>query len=242
MALRIAFDLDGVLADMDAALLRQAEIAFGEAITRRLPEGAATEGERAGLKTGAKDDQLADEPPADPKGAIAGFPMTRRLQRRLWHHIRSVDNFWETLEEIEAGSIVRLARLAVERRWEIIFLTRRPRSAGDTSQVQTQRWLQSKGFPLPSTYVVPGSRGRIAAALGLDYVIDDTPENCLDVVADSNARAVLVWRRNETQLPTAARRLGIEVVTCVGECLDMLAQVDIPVVRTAPVERRAVMS
>lgn len=218
MALRIAFDLDGVLADMDAALIRQAKIVFGDAMTRRLPKGAVTDM--------PPNDKPADDPPADHEVPLAKFPMTRRLQRRLWHHIKSVENFWETLEEIE-GSIVKLARLGAERQWEIIFLTRRPRSAGDTSQVQTQRWLQSKGFPLPSTYVVQGSRGRIAAALGLDFVIDDTPENCLDVVVDSKARAVLVWRKNEKQLPAAARRLGIDVVKSVSECLDVLAQVDV---------------
>ena len=61
-----------------------------------------------------------------------------------------------------------------------------------------------------------------------DIVIDDRPENCLDVVVDSRARAILVWREDERQLPTAARRLGIGVVKSVGECLDILAQVDSP--------------
>ncbi len=37
--------------------------------------------------------------------------------------------------------------------------------SGATPQVQTQRWLESKGFRLPSVFVVQGSRGRIAAAL-----------------------------------------------------------------------------
>lgn len=124
--------------------------------------------------------------------------------------------------------IQRLAALATERRWEIIFLTRRPESAGATSQLQTQRWLESKGFKLPSVFVVQGSRGRIAAALGLDVVIDDRPENCLDVVVDSTARAILVWRDDEKLLPVAATRLGIGVVKTVGECLDILMQIDSP--------------
>ena len=41
MSLRIAFDLDGVLADMESELVRQAEILFGEPMTRRLQERAA---------------------------------------------------------------------------------------------------------------------------------------------------------------------------------------------------------
>ena len=92
--------------------------------------------------------------------------------------------------------------------------------------MQTQRWLESKGFTLPSVFVVQGSRGRIAAALGLDFVVDDRPENCLDVVADSKARAILVWRPRASQPPAAAQRLGIGVVKSVADCLDILTQVD----------------
>src|SRR5437867_4865690 len=154
--------------------------------------------------------------------------MSSRQQRRLWRHVESIENFWQTLEEIEAGVIERLARLVHERRWEIIFLTKRPESAGATAQLQSQRWLESKGFPLPSVYVVQGSRGRIAAALGLDMVVDDRPENCLDVVVDSKARAVLVWRDDEKLLPPAAKRLGIAVVKTVAECLDVLEDIDAP--------------
>jgi hypothetical protein len=122
--------------------------------------------------------------------------------------------------------IQRLSTLAVDRRWEIIFLTKRPGTVGATAQVQSQRWLESKGFTLPSVFVVQGSRGRIAAALGLDIVVDDRPENCLDVVVDSKARAILVWRSDENQLPGAAQRLGIGVVTSVSDCLEILTQVD----------------
>jgi hypothetical protein len=116
----------------------------------------------------------------------------------------------------------------------VIFLTKRPETVGATAQVQTQRWLESRGFTLPSVYVVQGSRGRIAAALGLDIVVDDRPENCLDVVVDSKARAILVWREDPEQLPVAAKRLGIGVVTTVAECLDILTQVDSAEAREQP--------
>ena len=76
--------------------------------------------------------------------------------------------------------------------------------------------------------MVQGSRGRIAAALDLAIVVDDRPENCLDVVVDSKARAILVWRENENLVPGAARRLGIGVIKTTGECLDILEEVDTP--------------
>ena len=189
MSLRIAVDLDGVLADMAGELARQAGTLFGEVTERRL---------------------------------------TQREQRRLWRHAETIENFWETLPELEPGTIRRFAALAAERRWEIIFLTTRPAAAGETSQVQTQRWLVSKGFALPSVFVVQGSHGRIAAALDLDFVVDDRPDNCLDIVVDSKARAILVWRGDERELPAPSRRVGIGIVKSFKECLDILAEVDAP--------------
>ena len=235
MALRIAFDLDGVLADMEKELVRQAEAIFGEAMTRRLQEGSVTDvaetpAEKEAAKAPGTDSgaRAAAEKITDTTPPLLKLKMTSRQQRRLWRHVETIDNFWETLEELEPGVIQQIAGLASDRRWEIIFLTKRPESAGSTAQVQSQRWLQSKGFTLPSVFVVQGSRGRIAAALNLDIVIDDRPENCLDVVVDSKARAILVWREDESLLPVAAKRLGIGVVRTVGECLDILEQIDSP--------------
>jgi len=220
MALRVGFDLDGVLADMESALIQRAEELFGEAMARRLQEGAAEPAAAAGS------DPPTDMSPPENSPPLVGLRMTSRQQRRLWQHVESIENFWEGLREIEPGVIGRLASVATERRWEIIFLTKRPETAGATAQVQSQRWLEANGFPLPSVFVVQGSRGRIAASLELDIVVDDRPENCLDVVVDSKARAILVWREDERHLPTAAHRLGIGTVKSVAECLDILTQVD----------------
>jgi hypothetical protein len=226
--LRIAFDLDGVLADMDSELVRQAELLFGETMTRRLEAHAAEVGEAASPAAAEQQSPTDNAPP------LLQLNMSPRQQRRLWRHVESIDNFWEHLREIEPGTVQRLAGIATDRRWEVIFLTKRPETVGATAQVQTQRWLESLGFTLPSVYVVQGSRGRIAAALGLDIVVDDRPENCLDVVVDSKARAILVWREDQEQLPVAAKRLGIGVVTTVAECLDILTQVDSAEARQQP--------
>jgi hypothetical protein len=107
-----------------------------------------------------------------------------------------------------------------------MFLTKRPETAGATAQLQTQRWLQARGFELPSVFVVQGSRGRIAAALDLHIVVDDRPENCLDVILDSKARAILVWRESQNGVPPATRRLGIGTVQSMAECLDVLMEAD----------------
>ena len=225
--------MDGVLADMESELVRQAETLFGESMTRKLQERAdetpldvATPKPGPPANLSPSETQASAEAAPDNVPALLKLNMTARQQRRLWRHVESIDNFWESLVEIEPGVVARLAAIAAEHRWETIFLTKRPQSAGETAQVQSQRWLESKGFPLPSVYVVQGSRGRIAAALGLDIVVDDRPENCLDVVVDSKARAILVWRDDEKQVPAAARRLGIGVVNSTSACLDILSEID----------------
>jgi len=217
VALRLAFDLDGVLADMDGALVREAGQLFGKVTTGPAPAAAVS---------------VAAAPKAEgEEDAPAALQLSPRQQHRLWRHIATVDNFWETLAECEEGSVRRLFAASMEYRWETIFLTRRPSSAGLTPQVQSQRWLEANGFEHPSVFVVRGSRGRIAAALNLDFVVDDRTQNCLDVAADSKARPILLWRGADSELPGAARRLGFAVVNTMAECLSLLAEHDRP--RTA---------
>ena len=220
VSLRIAFDLDGVLADMDSALAAHAEVLFGKAPIRRAAPASEPVTE-ASCNAGA--------------GLVpAEMDLTPRQQRRLWRHIAGVENFWLTLQEIEAGSVKRLASVAAARRWQIIFLTKRPATAGLSAQVQSQRWLAERGFERPSAYVVKGSRGLIAAALDLDVVVDDRAESCRDVIAESRARAILVCRNRSPQQSLAVQRLGIGVVRTVDECLARLGEIETLGRTTAP--------
>jgi hypothetical protein len=216
MPLRIGFDLDGVLADMEVALVREAQTLFG------IPQHEAPE------ETQPPHASMADLVPSE---VVEDAPLrhemhlTARQRRQLWHHVTTIDGFWESLEEIEPGSVARLASLATERRWEIIFLTRRPATAGATAQVQSQRWLERNGFRLPSVYVVTSSRGLIASALTLDIVVDDTPENCVDVASDSKARTIAIFRNQEPP-PAFLQGMGIHLVRSTEECLNLLVDID----------------
>ena len=71
-----------------------------------------------------------------------------------------------------------------------------------------------------------GSRGRVADALAIDVVIDDRPDNCLDVVLESKAGAILVWRGTQATVPSSAKRLGIAVVPHVAGVLEALVKAD----------------
>lgn len=215
-ALRIAFDMDGVLADMHATLAIEARRIFTahEASTVR-----------------ALEDALAREPPATPPAAppLQGLPylaLTTQQTQLLWQRVAGTHDFWDGLAETEPGVVARLARIADERRWDVIFLTQRPATRGATVQKQTQAWLRRHGFDLPSVYTTRGSRGAIAAALHLDVVVDDRFEGCMAVTDESSARAVLVWRQPDDATPARARRMDITVVRSVGECLKLLEQLD----------------
>ena len=215
--MRLAFDLDGVLADLHTPFVRTAVRLFPEL------DSSAIRAADIGASPPDTEEVRADEPPGPPAPNV---PLTRRQSDAVWRTLAATDDFWETLTEIEPGAIRRLATIADERRWEVLFITSRPVSAGSTVQRQSQRWLQRCGFPLPSVYVVHGSRGRVADALALDVVVDDRPENCLDVVLESKAGALLVWRGPEAGVPGSARRLGIATVPTVDRVLEALIEAE----------------
>ena len=215
--MRIAFDMDGVLADLHTVYARVAIELYPQldrAILGSADVGASPpEGELAPAES--------DIP--DPSTPVV---VTDEQSSAIWARLTSTENFWTTLAEIEAGAIARIAKEAEARRWDVLFITSRPRSLGATVQRQSQRWLEAKGFPLPSVFVVHGSRGRIAQALALDAVIDDRPDNCLDVALESRAAAILLWRGSAASVPGSAKRLGIAVAPTVHACLDALIEAE----------------
>jgi hypothetical protein len=222
VALRIGFDLDGVLADMELALVQEAEKLFGPGVKQR----EETKEPAAHSMSHLVPAEVADDAPLRYE-----LELTAKERRQLWRHVRAIENFWETLEETEPGCVARLASVAAERRWEIVFLTRRPETAGATSQIQSQRWLETKGFRMPSVYVVTASRGLIAAALTLDIIVDDTPENCVDVASDSKARTIAIFRNKNTVPPPGLQGMGIHLVRTVEEAVDLLVEIDSSVER-----------
>ena len=212
MSLRVAFDLDGTLADMMSVLQAEAEKLFGTMPAAAPPNGDDTSG--------------TEESVTEPSASITQLTLDSQQRTRLWRHIETIPNFWMRLPEIEPGIVRRLATVARDRRWEVIFLTTRPAVTGLTTQIQTQQWLEAHGFRWPSVFVVERSRGRVADALQLDAVVDDRSENCLDVALESKAAAIWVERRGEKHSLTAAKRLGVHVVPSTAAALTLLQKVD----------------
>jgi hypothetical protein len=141
---------------------------------------------------------------------------------KVWQAIGRSHNWWASLGAFEPQQIPRLYELARTLRWEVTFLTKRPPSAGDTVQFQTQWWLEQHGFAMPSVITVPGSRGELANALRLDLVVDDQFVNCAEIVGASTARAVLVQRRREPAARDHALARGVGVVATLEEAIGVI--------------------
>lgn len=211
MSLRVAFDLDGTLADMEQVLRQEA--------MRLFPPRARDGGD---VPT-AEDDASGAAAAETPKAPDAN--LTPRQWARLWAHVRRTEDFWLSLPEIDQGIVEHIAAVAARRRWDVLFITTRPRVRGQTTQLQTQKWLQAHGFPMPSVYVVQRSRGLIAQALELDAVVDDRLENCVDVALESKAVAILI-RPTPAATSHESRPIGVHVVGSIREAVTVLEKLD----------------
>ncbi len=139
--MRLGFDLDGTVADLHSALTLEARRLFPDIDPAAIPSSAAPGTGPAASETSP--DAGSKEPEEQ---ALSFGSLSARQQREIWNAVCDRENFWETLDEIEPGALARLYSLVQEHRWELIFLTSRPETRGDTAQAQSHRWLSKHGY------------------------------------------------------------------------------------------------
>ena len=194
MPLRIGFDLDGTLADFASAFHDVELRLFG----------------------------ASDIPAGEPEREKEEDEGSQRRRAFVWSAIRSTPDFWTGLRPLDAGAVARINALALRHKWEVFFITQRPYTVGETVQRQTQRWLIAQGYDMPSVLVIGGSRGAAADALRLDYHVDDSARNCLDVKAESRARPILLVPDGLRQTLRQARWMKIGTAATIADALDIL--------------------
>jgi hypothetical protein len=221
--LRIAFDMDGTLADLSSAYAAIEDRLFGAAVAdHEQPAPEAREAEQhSGDPAGAPAGKKGAEQRRNPSMSARRAPRNRD---RVWRGIEATPDFWTTLLPLETGAVKRLYELSGEHNWEVFFITQRPATAGGTVQLQTHTWLVEHGFKTPSVLPLSSGRGKAASALRLDYLVDDSPQNCVDVLSDSSTRPILLVPKDDSLAKSSARRLGIGVASSVHEVLDLLVQ------------------
>ena len=192
MALRLGFDVDGVLADFRTA--------FHASAVRCL---------RGDIDEPMDSDQ-------------APGPLMAGDVRRVWDYVARTQNWWMDVPAYEPDQIARLYSLTRAAGWEVFFLTKRPPSAGDSVQFQTQWWIERFGFYLPAVLTVPGSRGDVANGLRLDLIVDDQLINCVEVVSASPTKAVLMQRSGDAAAREQAANRGIGVVSTLSEAISVI--------------------
>ena len=163
--------------------------------------------------------------PLDPDRAETDSLSNHEL-KAIWARIMRTPNWWTTVKAFEPDQIGRLYDLVRSRRWEVVFMTKRPATLGEPVQFQTQHWLEQQGFHYPAVVTVPGSRGELVNALRLDIMVDDQLLNCVDVVTSSHTKALLLMRERGAQLEAQALERGIGVVRSLADAIDAMLTLD----------------
>lgn len=161
----IGVDIDGVLAN------------FNEAYRTRLTNITGRDLIPADVVTGTTPENT---PPCWSFDRHYGYTVDEI--GKTWDSIKNDGLFWQSLRPLPgAGAFIQWLFLNVDHgKNEVYYITSRP---GLTAKEQTETWLRNMAFTDDNLTVMIArdSKGLFAKGLGLDVMIDDKGENCIDV-------------------------------------------------------------
>lgn len=167
----IGVDVDGVLADFNAAFIE-----FMIQVTGR--------------------DLFPPRPFDIPTWSYPAFyGYTPAEETKAWKLIETSPYFWRDLPQYPDTPAAMLY-LNAERKTgaDVYFVTSRPSLS---AKAQTELWLRDAGYDYP-TVLISGRKGMCAGALLMDAYIDDRWENAIDVVERTDTTVYLMdrpWNR-----------------------------------------------
>jgi hypothetical protein len=103
--------------------------------------------------------------------------ITPEEEDKMWKKIDSIPNWWMNHEKLPyTDSLIWLRDNA-----RLIFITNRKDGTGLPIEQQTALWI-ARNYPIPQpTVLLSNAKGPLAAALKLDYFIDDRDKNVIEV-------------------------------------------------------------
>lgn len=108
----------------------------------------------------------------------SNYNLSRDEQNVVWAAVAKTESFWTSLP-VEEG-VTPLILQELDRQHNLSFITARVQCNGDTVRNQSCQWLEKLGVKYPQVSVAY-DKGALAAALKLDYFIDDRPKNVLEI-------------------------------------------------------------
>jgi hypothetical protein len=114
------------------------------------------------------------------------LPLSEQEVDLGWDVIHSNPKFWEELNlVIDEQTWERFKReIGRNPKLDTYFLTTRKNSGDVSAAQQSWRWLVNHGWPHPHV-IADKEKGAICNTLRIEYMIDDSGRNCLDIVEKS---------------------------------------------------------
>ena len=158
MNLKIAFDIDGVLADFSGRFCEFLRFAHGE----HLPI------------------LIGDEDIIDYDWKF--YPLENHHVQQAFEDILHIKDFWLTLSPKNVDEFKLVHESLKDKKIDVYFITSRHTTCGPQTPAQeSAAWLRKMGWENPNV-IVSFNKGAVVNALGINYFIDDHGSNCLDVL------------------------------------------------------------
>lgn len=106
--------------------------------------------------------------------------MTKEEVSKTWEAVKNTRNFWLNLKREKGVTSQNLRRMAKTN--DLVFITARAQTKGYSVQQQSAAWLALEFALKWPTVIEEDNKGPLAAALHLDYFIDDRPGNCEEIL------------------------------------------------------------
>lgn len=193
----IGVDLDGVVADFNAAFVKKMIAVTGK--------------------------DLFPARPWEP--SVWDYPQhygyTNREVSAVWEAIKVDGAFWSQLPDYQTTPVdlLELEAREIVQGDDIYFITSR---VGSSAKWQSERWLKHRMIKNP-TVLISSQKGMCAAALKLDCYIDDKIENVLDVVARSPRTQVFLFSRAWNKSRQAMLDTSVTIVDSIHDMLSIMA-------------------